>query len=421
MSSALSRGASHRFHHPDEQRLVRRLQRWLGEAALAVFGQTELGDTRRDIIQRALVAAVIIAVLPIQQMRVPGWPAVVAGCVVALLYDIPLSYLVFVKKRALAARVLAFVLDSIVLMWASLVVFQEMGAAGSSSDIWLVFFVYVVSGGFTLAPLGSLIYTGVWMGWFALGTLLYFPPSSQYYEQLPIRLVFFATIGLIALGMARELSNRRAKLVQQNRQSIGMLATLVEARDADVGSHLHRIQHFSQALALYLGCSPREAQEIAYASMIHDVGKANVPDAILQKPGPLSPKEWRTMQDHTRWADHLLTDNADFEVCRQVARWHHEHWDGSGYPDGLSGEEIPLAARLVAVADVFDALISRRPYKEPWPADVAIRELLRMAGSHLDPDIVEAFIRLWQQGTIGAIAAEVAPEEDAEPPIRRAA
>ena len=313
----------------------RRALRWLVVAAHTVVGPAEVGETRRYIVQRALVAAVIIAVLPIQQMHIPGWPAVVVGCVVAFLYNIPLAYLVFVKERLFLARILGLFLDALVLMGASLFVFREMGAVNSTSDIWLVFLLYIVTGGFMLAPIGSLLYTALWIGWFALGTLLYFPSSSAFYDQLPIRLVFFATIGVVALGMARELQKRRARLEQQNRQTMGMLAKLVEARDTDAGVHLHRIQYFSRALALHLGVSEDEAQEIAYASMTHDVGKAHVPDAVLKKPGPLNPEEWRIMQNHTAWGDHLLADNSDFEIARQVARWHHEHWDGSGTRTGL--------------------------------------------------------------------------------------
>jgi len=317
-------------------------------------------------------------------------------------------------ERFFTARVLGLALDAIVLMGASLYVFREMGAANSGSDIWLVFLVYIVTGGFTLAPVGSLVYTALWIGWFALATLIYFSPQSQFHDQLPIRLIFFAAIGLIALAMARELEKRRMRLEQQNRQTLGMLAKLVEARDTDAGAHLHRIQYFSRALALHLGLSPREAQEVAYASMIHDVGKAHVPDAVLQKAGPLTPEEWRLMQHHTRWGDQLLTDNSDFETARQVARWHHEHWDGSGYPDGLASYDIPLPARIVAVADVFDALISKRPYKEAWPSGAAIRELQRMAGSHLDPEMVAAFVELWGQGVIDRIAQEIIEESGQE-------
>ncbi len=386
---------------------LRRVRTLVGEVGYALIGPTDAGAQRQDVLRRALVAVVVMAVLAIQQLRLPGWPAVVLACATALVYDVFLAHLVFIKQRFVAARVLGLLLDSIVLMGASFYVFRAMGAAGSSSDIWLVFMVYVVTGGFTLAPLGSLLYTALWIAWFALGTLLYFPAGSQFHAQLPIRLIFLGTVGLSALGMANELDKRRARLGQQNRQTMGMLAKLVEARDTDAGAHLRGIQHFSRALALRLGMSGREAEEIAYASMVHDVGKANVPDAILKKPGPLSEDEWRTMQEHTNWGDELLTENSDFEFARQVARWHHEHWDGSGYPDGLSGHEIPLAARIVAVADVYDALISKRPYKEAWPAEGAVAELGRLAGSHLDPELVAAFCELWNAGVIGRISEQI--------------
>ena len=372
-----------------------------------MMGPPDLSAARQDIVRRALVASVIMAIVPIQDLRIPGWPAVVVACAVALTYDIPLAYLVFVKERALLERVLGLVLDAIVLMGASLYVLREMAASGPLSDIWLVFVVYIVSGGFSLAPIGSVLYTALWIGWFAMATYLYFPADSPFHEQLPMRLAFFATIGLIALGMAGELQRQRARLEQQNRQTMGMLATLVEARDTDAGAHLHRIQHFSRALALHLGFAERDAQEVANASLMHDVGKANVPDAVLKKAGPLSPEEWRIMKGHTLWGDRLLTEHHDFEAARLVARWHHEHWDGSGYPDGLIGEQIPLAARIVAVADVYDALISERPYKQAWPPDAAIQELLRMAGSHLDPRLVQAFAELWERGVIFRISQEI--------------
>lgn len=375
-----------------------------------VMGPTDPATQRQDVLRRALIAAVIIAVLPIQQMRIPGWPGVVAGCTVALAYDVPMAYLVYIKKQYVLERAVGLLLDVLVLMFASLFVFREMGAASSASDIWMVFLVYIVIGGFTLAPIGSLLYTALWTAWFALATLLYFPSSSQYHSQLPIRLVFCTTLGLIALGMAGELQKRRVKVEQQNRETMNMLATLVEARDTDAGAHLRRLQHISRVLALHLGFSANDAEDIANASLLHDVGKANVPDAVLKKPGPLNPEEWRTMQRHTLWGDALLADNHDFETARGVARSHHEHFDGTGYPDGLASEQIPLAARIIAVADVFDALISPRPYKQAWPPRAAILELQRMSGSHLDPDIVQAFVSLWDRGVIQRIVDELEAE-----------
>jgi HD-GYP domain-containing protein (c-di-GMP phosphodiesterase class II) len=399
---------------------VRRALQALGAICHALLGPTDAGQSRQDVIRRAFVAGVIVAVLPFQQV-LPGWEGVVGGCACALVYDVPLFYLVFIRKEYFVARVLGTVLDSIVLMGASFFVFREMGAQGSASDIWLVFFVYVVTGGFTMAPLGSLLYTALWITWFAFGTLLYFPDASQYHEQLAMRMIFLGVIGISALGVASELNKRRDRLLLQNRQTIGMLAKLVEGRDTDAGMHLQNIQHYSRALALHLGLSRRDADEIAYASMVHDVGKANVPDAVLKKDGPLDRDEWSIMQAHTRWGEELLTENSDFEMAREVARWHHERWDGTGYPDGLSGEDIPFVARIAAVADVYDALISKRPYKDSWPAERAIAELRRLAGSHLDPEIVGAFCELWERGEIRRISEELGTTPDEDYTLDRAA
>ena len=401
-----------------------RVVHWLGEATNAAIGPTQDAAARQDLLRRAFVSVVIIAVLPLQQTRIPGWPGVVVGCIFALAYNAPLAYLIIVKKRIFMARVLGLVLDALVLMGASLYVFREMGAVNSTSDIWLVFLVYIVIGGFTLAPVGSLIYTGLWVSWFAFATLLYFPGDSQFSEQLPMRLIFFTVLGLVALASANELDKRRKRLEQQNRQTLGMMAKLVEARDTDAGAHLHRIQFFSRALAIQLGFSQREAQEIAYASMIHDVGKAYVPDSVLQENGPLNAEQWRIMKNHTSWGDRLLAENSDFDTERQVVRWHHEHWDGSGYPDGLTGYQIPYAARIVAVADVYDALISERPYKDAWPPEKAMRELQDIAGTHLDPLIVSAFVELWEQGVIERITDEIRHDDmevEEEPSTTRAA
>jgi len=395
---------------PVNERWLSRLLGRVADVAEAALGPADEASQRQDVLRRALVAPAIIISILLDQLHFPGWQALPAACAVAVAYDAYLAYLVFLKKRFFAARVLAFVLDALLLTGAGLFVLRAMGLANSTSDIWLAFLVFVVSGGFALAPIGALIYTALTMVWFALGTLLFYPSDSHYYDQLPIRLFFFAAFGLISLGMAAELQKRRARLETQNRQTMAMLATLVEARDTDAGAHLHRIQHFSRVLALHLGFSERGAQEIAQASLMHDVGKANVPDAILKKPGPLSPDDWLIMRRHTVWGEQLLAEHADFDLARQVARWHHERWDGQGYPDGLGGPRLPLAVRIVSVADVFDALISERPYKPAWSPEAAIEELQRIAGSHLDPDIVAAFVDLYRRGVIQLITRELHAE-----------
>ena len=158
-----------------------------------------------------------------------------------------------------------------------------------------------------------------------------------------------------------------------------LLATAAEARDPYTENHLHRIRNYSEAIALELGLSPEEAQEIGLAALLHDLGKVRVPDSILRKPGPLSEEEWQVMRKHPIWGEELLPPDPWFKTARQITRWHHENWDGSGYPDGLDRDMIPLAATIVAVADGFDAMTSRRPYKGPWPPDPGD------AGDHEEP------------------------------------
>ena len=213
--------------------------------------------------------------------------------------------------------------------------------------------------------------------------------------------------GFICISLAAELRKRRENLESKTRQSLKMLAQIVEARDTDAGLHLRHIQYYSRALALRLGLEVQEADEVAYAAMIHDVGKAQVPDAILKKPGPLTFDERQEIQKHTVWADAVLSDGDEFATARAVARHHHERWDGTGYPDKLIGEDIPLAARIVAVADVYDALISERPYKHAWPTGEAIVEIRRLSGSHLDPAIVDAFLDLYATNVLRDLDVEM--------------
>ncbi len=139
--------------------------------------------------------------------------------------------------------------------------------------------------------------------------------------------------------------------------------------------------------------------------MIHDVGKAQVPDVILKKPGALTAEERTEIQKHTVWGHELLVDNQEFETACEVARSHHERWDGTGYPDGLTGEAIPIAARITAVADVYDALTSVRPYKSAWTAREAIDEIRRLRGAHFDPDVVDAFLQLYDAGVLRMLEA----------------
>jgi putative two-component system response regulator len=190
--------------------------------------------------------------------------------------------------------------------------------------------------------------------------------------------------------------------------SIHALARLAEIRDNETGNHLRRTQGYVHALGKQLQKSPRFAAQLsdrtldllAKSAPLHDIGKVGIPDDILRKPGPLTPAEWAVMQTHAKLGSDAiekaeldaLTPVAFLTLAKEIAHFHHEKWDGSGYPEGLSGERIPLSARLMAVADVFDALINRRVYKEPMSLPAARKIIEESSGSHFDPELVDAFM-----------------------------
>ena len=202
-----------------------------------------------------------------------------------------------------------------------------------------------------------------------------------------------------------EIRRLTRKLKEANLEAIYMLSMACEAKDESTGNHVNRVQRYSYAIARRLGIPEVEAEEIGYSSIMHDLGKLHVPDAILVKPAPLDEAEWRLMKRHPRDGVKILRNGPFYAVAREIAEGHHEHWDGSGYPKGLKGEAIPLPARITAVADVFDALSSRRPYKEPWPEPDVLDELRRLRGVSLDPRVVDAFLGLCSENVIQNIRA----------------
>lgn len=187
---------------------------------------------------------------------------------------------------------------------------------------------------------------------------------------------------------------RTADLHEANLDAIYMLAVACEARDHDTGAHVRRIERYARLVAAELGLDAEQVQRIGYSAVLHDVGKLHVPDAILNKPGPLSPGERRQMQEHTTVGETILSRRPFFDLARQIARSHHENYDGSGYPDGLAGDAIPLAARIVHLVDVFDALSSARVYKQAWPRKQAIEAVLAGANTQFDPTVVAVFTML---------------------------
>jgi len=192
--------------------------------------------------------------------------------------------------------------------------------------------------------------------------------------------------------------------------TVTVLANVAEARDPYTGNHLRRIRTCSEALATELGLGPQHAREIGLASLLHDLGKVHLPDSVLAKRGALTTEEWKVIKVHPLVGEDILGPSPLFKTAREIARWHHERWDGSGYPDGLSGANIPLPARIVAVADSFDALISERPYKKAWPLNDAVAEIIARRGQQYCPSVVDAFERLRRSGGLRALAQTAAPE-----------
>lgn len=186
---------------------------------------------------------------------------------------------------------------------------------------------------------------------------------------------------------------RTAELHQTRLQVIRRLGRAAEFKDNETGNHILRMSHYSRLIGRAFGLGERESDLLFNAAPMHDIGKIGIPDRILQKPAPLDAEEWRLMKQHPRMGAEIIGrhDNDLLAYARLVALTHHERWDGSGYPDGLTGLDIPLAGRIVAIADVFDALTTRRPYKEAWTFDDAVAEIERTAGMHFDPELIPAF------------------------------
>ncbi|POZ64039.1 HD-GYP domain-containing protein [Chromobacterium alticapitis] len=208
-----------------------------------------------------------------------------------------------------------------------------------------------------------------------------------------------------------ERRTREVQVIQD--VTIMMMAALAETRDHETGNHLLRTQNYVRALAIELRNHPRYRAELddetillLYKSApLHDIGKVGIPDHILLKPGPLTPEEFEIMKTHTVMgrdaiasAERLLDGPSNFlRLAREIAYSHQEKWDGSGYPEGLQGEQIPLSARLMAVADVYDALISKRVYKPPFTHPRAVEMIREGSGRHFDPDVVKAFVQIAEQ------------------------
>ena len=228
-----------------------------------------------------------------------------------------------------------------------------------------------------------------------------------------------------AAFLEQEVARRTREVMAIQDVTILALTSLAETRDSDTGNHIRRTQHYVKALAMKLREHPRYARQLNDAAILtlyksaplHDIGKVGIPDRILLKPGRFTPEEFEIMKTHTtlgreaiEHAERALGTTVEFlTVAKEIAYSHQEKWDGSGYPKGLAGDAIPVSARLMAVADVYDALISRRVYKECMSHEAASDVIAQGRGSHFDPDVVDAFLAI--EDEFRAIASRFADSD----------
>lgn len=198
-----------------------------------------------------------------------------------------------------------------------------------------------------------------------------------------------------AAALHRMVTSRTDELHRTRLQVIRRLGVAAEYRDEETGSHILRMSHCCALLARAIGWDEENCDLILNASPMHDIGKIGIPDSILRKPGRLTPEEWEIMQTHTEIGAQLLEGDESrlMEMAREIALFHHEKWDGSGYPSGLAGDAIPLPARIATLADVFDALTSPRPYKRAWTVPEATTLIRENTGRQFDPELVEVFFQ----------------------------
>ncbi len=210
------------------------------------------------------------------------------------------------------------------------------------------------------------------------------------------------------VGVSRELDLLR----EANEATVAALAAALELRDDETGSHAHRVSEIALAIAWAVDPELAADPELRFGFLLHDIGKIGIPDRILLKPAPLDEAEMRQMQQHTILGEHLISTLPHLRgIARDVVLHHHERWDGSGYPWGLAGEAIPLAARIFAVADAFDALTSNRPYRDAVSAEDARAEIRRHRGTQFDPAIADVLATVK-----GLVATQPHADDDAGAP-----
>jgi putative nucleotidyltransferase with HDIG domain len=206
---------------------------------------------------------------------------------------------------------------------------------------------------------------------------------------------------IVRLAMlVNDLQGASARLADAQTDTVMLLASAAETHDQTTGRHLQRVRRLSEQLARRLGRGDDEARELGLAAALHDIGKMRVPDHILTSSTKLSPEEWNVMRQHTVWGAEFLRGHPGFELAAEIARSHHERWDGAGYPEGLRGDMIPEAALIVTVADSFDAMTSDRPYRHGRSPEESIREIVAERGKQFAPRVVDCLLEMYREGLL---------------------
>lgn len=229
----------------------------------------------------------------------------------------------------------------------------------------------------------------------AVDSLLYVN-FHQVLSELDIQLL---EIYMQNIGLTFENLNLMLDIRETSKELVYSLANAVEARSRETGAHVQRVSIYCEKLALLYGLSSEEANMIKHAAPLHDVGKVAVPDSILHKPGKLDAREWEEMKKHVDYGVEILDRSTRRLIvkAKEIAAFHHEKWDGSGYPNALAGEGIPISGRIAALADVFDALGSKRSYKEPWGDEQIKQEIISQKGKHFEPKLVDLLLEHWEE------------------------
>ncbi len=259
-----------------------------------------------------------------------------------------------------------------------------------------------LQGGIITALIAGLLVLGPFM------PLVVSENISQNWSNVLYRTFFLLLVALATGSFGASIRIRRAaaeasqeRLERLYARNLRLFASLVSTRDRETADHCERVAHNCVVLGRRLGLSAEELNNLYWAGMLHDLGKLAVPEAILQKPAALTDEEFEVVKQHSKiGADILVSLSVEFQPIAEGVHWHHEKWDGSGYPDGLKGEEIPLAARVLAVVDVYEAVTTDRPYHHAISSDAAIDLITAGSGTHFDPEVASVFREMVQEGQL---------------------